>query len=221
MTGKEILQQIPPTDLSDPFPSSDFDDWAESYDQDVLVGGFPFDGYAQVLETALRLADCMPGQSILDLGIGTGNLAERFAHRGCLISGLDYSVRMLELARRKLPQSVLLQADLRQDLPRELGGPYDRIVSAYVFHHFELPFKIALLVRLMQLLKSNGRMVIADLAFSDRLTMASVRKKVGPAWEDEYYWIADETLPELARVGLVASFVSVSSCAGVFVIPKP
>jgi putative AdoMet-dependent methyltransferase len=221
MTGKDELQPDQPADLPDPFPPGEFDDWAHSYDQDVLGGGFPFDGYAQVLATMLRLAEVEAGQSVLDLGVGTGNLSLLFAQSGCLIYGTDYSAQMLERAHHKLPQAVFLQADLRQTWPEELDRPFDRIVSAYVFHHFELIQKVSLLTRLSTLLATNGRMLIADLAFTNQLAMQVVQQAAGSTWEEEFYWNAEETLPVLAQAGLVASFQPVSSCAGVFVIPKP
>lgn len=220
MISNKTLQLNQPANLNDAFPPEDFDEWADKYDRDVLRGGFPFDGYSQVLETTLRLAEAESGQSILDLGVGTGNLSKLFSQRGCLIYGLDYSARMLELARRKLPEAVLLKADLRQDLPGELDCLFDCIVSAYVFHHFELRLKITLIVRLMQFLKPHGRMVISDLAFADRSAMQAIRLQAGLDWEEEFYWIADETLPKLARAGLPGRFEPVSSCAGVFVIPR-
>lgn len=85
----------------------------------------------------------------------------------------------------------------------------------------ELAQKITILTRLSQLLSPDGRIVIADLAFSDRSTLEVAQQAAESDWEEEFYWIADETLPELGRTGLAADFVPVSSCAGVFVIPKP
>ena len=67
----------------------------------------------------------------------------------------------------------------------------------------------------------DGRILIAVLAFTDRLALQTIKQAAGLAWEDEFYWIAAETLPALAQAGLTASFHPVSSCAGVFVIPKP
>jgi putative AdoMet-dependent methyltransferase len=221
MTVGEIRSHIQPLIPADPFPPEDFDDWAQTYDQDVLGAEFPFDGYLQVLETTLRLAEVTPGQSVLDLGVGTGNLSLLFARIGCQIFGIDFSYRMLEYARHKLPQAGLFQADLRQTWPVELDQQFDRIVSSYVFHHFELALKVSLIVKFAKLLKPDGRILIADLAFTDQDAMRAVRQAVGTTWEEEYYWIADETLPELSQAGLPASFLSVSACAGIFVIPKP
>jgi len=220
MISGDEQKQTQLANLRDPFPPADFDAWAISYDQDVLRGDFPFDRYSKVLEFTLRLAEVRPGQSVLDLGIGTGNLSVLFAGQGCRLYGTDFSLPMLEQAQRKLPQAVLFQADLRQPWPEALDGPFDRIVSAYVFHHFDLTEKVTLLTRLSTFLAPGGRMVIADLAFDTKLALQAARQAAGSAWEDEFYWIAEEALPELARAGLNAVFYPVSSYAGVFVVPK-
>src|SRR5215470_3815897 len=41
----------------------------------------------------------LPGQSVLDLGTGTGLLARDFARRGCRVTGLDPSQALLAQAR--------------------------------------------------------------------------------------------------------------------------
>ena len=57
-----------------------FDEWAEHYEQSIRSDcGFPFDGYEQVLDEIVRAADAQCGMKVLDLGIGTGNVAARFA----------------------------------------------------------------------------------------------------------------------------------------------
>jgi hypothetical protein len=55
---------------------------------------------------------------------------------------------MLAEAQIKLPGARLLQADLLGPWPAELDPPFDRVVSAYVFHEFDLTTKIGLLRRI-------------------------------------------------------------------------
>jgi hypothetical protein len=65
-------------------------------------------------------------------------------------------------------------------------------------------------------LTSGGRLVIADIAFPDQSAQETLKKRLGTEWEDEYYWIADESNPILEKAGLKVKYVQVSSCAGVF-----
>ncbi|HBX70014.1 MAG TPA: hypothetical protein DEH25_11725 [Chloroflexi bacterium] len=209
--------------MNDPFPPEDFDAWAESYDQSTLnIKGFPFTGYDQVLSKVFELANAHPGMSILDLGIGTGNLALPFAELGCEIWGTDFSAAMLAQARIKLPQAQLFHADLRASLPPELNRRFDRIISAYVFHHFELAQKIEIIQKLVrEHVAPDGRLLIADIAFPNLAALEAVKHAAGDEWEDEFYWLADETLPTLAAAGLPAAFHLISSCAGIFEITLP
>jgi putative AdoMet-dependent methyltransferase len=203
------------------FPVEDFDDWAETYDDSVLDAAFPFTGYVDLLKTILRLAEPRPGLKVLDLGTGTGNLALRFAHPGCALWCTDFSEAMLARAREKIPGAHFLLHDLRSDLPLRAELRFDRIVSAYVFHHFPLAEKVRILQGLLPRLAPAGTMLIGDIAFADQPALERVKSAAGDDWDDEYYWLADETLPRLHKAGMQAFFTPVSACAGIFSITDP
>ncbi len=208
---------------ADRFPSTDFDPWAETYDHDVISeNAFPFDGYEQVLDTVVRLAAAEAGMSVLDLGTGTANLALRFAANGCELWCTDFSQSMLDKARTKLPGAHFLRHDLREAWPQELERRFDRIVSAYVFHHFELGEKVRLCQTLIhRRLKRSGKFVIADISFDSAATMQAFARGVGDHWELEPYWLADEAIAALTKAGLNVQYTKVSACAGVYCIdPK-
>ena len=206
--------------MNDPFPPEDFDGWAEDYDQSVAnTENFPFTNYSQVLDKVVELARVQRGMNILDLGIGTGNLALNFQALGCQIWGTDFSAAMLEKARIKLPKANLVQADLRGPWPSDLNQRYDRIVSTYVFHHFELNQKIKIIRELAsQHLKTEGCILIGDIAFQNLAALEIVKHAAGDEWEDEFYWLADESLPALKKTGLAVEYIQVSSCAGIFTL---
>ncbi len=205
---------------TDPFPSSEFDPWAETYDHDVATQNrFPFDGYEQALAIVVKLAAPARGMSVLDIGTGTGNLALRFAARGCELWCTDFSEPMLAKAREKLPDAHFVLHDLRAAWPAELNRRFDRIVSAYVFHHFGLEEKVALCKDLTaHHLASGGKLVLADLSFTNRQAMESFAQSVGALWEQEPYWLADESIQALAAAGLKVAYLQVSVCAGIYTI---
>lgn len=208
--------------MTDLFPPAEFDDWAHDYDQSVSGNqGFPLDGYSTVLRTIVQQAAAQPGDAVLDLGIGTGNLAALFNELGCPIWGIDFSEEMLKKARSKLPEAALALNDLRTALPPEFPLRFNHIVSAYTFHHFPLQEKVSLLMCLLNHhLHLDGKLVIGDIAFQDAAAEDQLRRQLGDEWEQEYYWLADESLSALAAAGIRAEYTQVSSCAGVFLITK-
>jgi putative AdoMet-dependent methyltransferase len=193
---------------NDPFPPSDFDGWAESYDQSTReYTDFPFDGYQRVLAAIVSRANPRPG---------TANLALLFARQGCELTCTDFSEAMLAKARAKLPGARFVTHDLRQAWPAELNHRFDCIVSAYVFHHFELEKKVSLCKELVtHRLAPGGGLVIGDLSFPSFAAKETFRQHI-PDWEEEFYWFADESLAGLQEAGLSVDYLQVSPCAGVY-----
>jgi putative AdoMet-dependent methyltransferase len=128
---------------------------------------------------------------------------------------------MLARARAKLPWAHFHLHDLHRPLPAELERGYDRIVSAYVFHHFELPQKVELCRTLTAHLNPGGRLVIADLSFPDLAAMRAFAAVTADLWEEECYWLANDSLATLASAGLTATYEQVSSCAGIYSMSRP
>ncbi len=201
------------------FPSAEFDRWAKEYDAEVGRGqGFPFEGYEKVLERVLQRAAVLPGQRVLDLGCGTGNLTARLVQAGCQVWGSDFSAEMLEVARRKVGAAHFFHHELGKPLPAHVPQCYARIVSTYVFHHFNQNDKIALLTVLSAHLEAGGRIVIGDIAFADAAARQQTRQAAGEEWDEEYYWLVEDDLPALRAAGFRVEFEPVSFCAGVFLI---
>lgn len=199
-----------------------FDRWAADYDFFVGSGteGFPFDGYDRILDRIAELSNPQPGMRILDMGIGTGNLARRFVESGAEIWGIDFSPLMLEEAKKKVPDAHLLEVDIVSEWPSELNIGFDRIVSAYVFHHFKLDKKVELIRKIQEeLLHKDGILVIGDTSYPTFAQRADARRDLGALWDDtEFYWAADEVKLMLWGEGVYIVYEQVSSCGGIYVI---
>lgn len=196
-----------------------FERWAERYDQSVQTDKGIFAGYEQILDEIVRSADAQASMRVLELGIGTGNLAQRFVALGCAVWGVDFSPAMLAIAREKAPQARLLQMDLTGEWLPILQQRFDRIVANFVLHEFDLPTKIAMLERLArQHLVADGLIVIGDIAFP---TAETRRLSGADTWdEDEYYWAVDETEAACAETDLHITFQQVNWCTGIFVVRR-
>ena len=144
-----------------------FDAWADDYDSAVLSADhpFPFAGYQAVLDEIVNQSQIQRNMTVLDLGTGTGNLAALFLAQGCQVSGVDYSHEMLAEASTKFPAAAFVHADLLEDWPPIIQHKFDRVISGYVFHEFDLDTKVSLLQRIAsQHLKTGGCIVIGDTA---------------------------------------------------------
>ena len=197
-----------------------FDEWSRNYEpQRQDNGKFPFCGYKEVLDEIALVSGIVPGMTVLDLGIGTGNLAQRFQTLGCRIWGLDFSSQMLEKARQVLPEAVLIKAGLEDSWPDSLNRRFDRIVSAYVFHEIADEAKINLLKRLStDHLSPGGKIVIGDIAFSSTKLRQQANENWQDLWdEDEHYWAADEIIAKCRLIGLEVVYKQISICGGVFI----
>jgi hypothetical protein len=72
-----------------------------------------------------------------------------------------------------------------------------------------------------QYLASQGRVVVADIAYPDQTARTQAGAYWGRLWsEAEHYWAADETIVACKAIGLSCTYQQVSSCAGVFVIER-
>jgi putative AdoMet-dependent methyltransferase len=201
------------------FPPAEFDSWAAEYDEDVYSdNSFPFEGYSTILQTIVDQADPRPNSSVLDLGIGTGNLAQQFFKRDCVIWGLDFSAKMLAKAKIKLPSANLEQADITAEWPPSFLRQFDYVVSAYTFHHFPRDGKVRLVQDILtNHLSPGGRLIIGDVAFKDADEQKKYRDKLGDEWEEEYYWLVNETLGDFAIINIPTRFIKISDCAGIFI----
>ena len=133
---------------------------------------------------------------------------------------MDLSSKMLGKAREKVPAGVFVHADLLRGRPRKLDIIFDRVVSAYTFHHFDLNKKVELLESIVSgYLTPGGKVVIGDVSFPSVRIREMTRGRSVDRWdEDEFYWAADETTEACRAAGLKVEYRQVSFCGGVFVV---
>lgn len=105
----------------------------------------------------LDLVGHVTDRDVLDIGCGTGPLAEQLAQRGARVSGFDSSPQMIEIARERLGDDVDLQlADLAAPLPYS-DDSFDAACASLVFHY--LADWVDALAEIKRVLRPGGRLV--------------------------------------------------------------
>jgi 2-polyprenyl-3-methyl-5-hydroxy-6-metoxy-1,4-benzoquinol methylase len=91
-----------------------YERWATAHASEHLVSGWSERGLARRLALVLRsirAAGVKPGGRILDLGVGPGTYARSLKEFGFSCLGLDYSGKVLEVAKRKDRAGDYVQAE--------------------------------------------------------------------------------------------------------------
>jgi ubiquinone/menaquinone biosynthesis C-methylase UbiE len=84
-------------------------------------------------EGALSLCPLVPGQAVLDLGCGSGDVSGLLAARGLSVTGVDGNEELVAAAREQYPACRFEQQDLRQlNLPpNSFDGMWCSFTAAY------------------------------------------------------------------------------------------
>ncbi|MBM4079111.1 MAG: methyltransferase domain-containing protein [Planctomycetes bacterium] len=158
---------------SEPSPAKtwDFDEYdgLERYDERMRSSKRLC--YEETLRRLPELAGAKAGDSVLDIGCGTGNSAVPFLQLGCRVVGMDPSQKMLKLAEDKLRRhtgafSVQHVDDPFLRIPFD-AETFDVVVAAYAIHHLDEPAKQRAVREMKRVLKPGGRIVVADTMFHD------------------------------------------------------
>jgi len=133
---------------------------------------------SQLGKGIVDLLDPQPGETVLDLGCGTGDLAHEMAMRGAKVIGMDLSPWMIEAARAKYPDISFLMGDGEQFV---LDEPVDAIFSNAALHWMKRAEKVVACV--WNALKPGGRFVAE---FGGQGNVAAVIGAIGRVLEWDY-----------------------------------
>ena len=119
---------------------------------------------------------CRQGTRLLDVCTGPGILAGAALERGAQVVGLDFSGKLIDIARRKVPGAEFQQGDA-QPLPFE-DESFDAVVCGYGVIHVPEPQKA--LSEMHRVLKPGGYLAASVWEAQSRLTVSgfsSVRSR--------------------------------------------
>jgi demethylmenaquinone methyltransferase/2-methoxy-6-polyprenyl-1,4-benzoquinol methylase len=135
-----------------------FDKVAERYDvtNDVLSLGQDRRWRKRVVE----LVGPKPGELILDLAAGTGTSSQPFADAGATVVPCDFSIGMLEVGKRALPDLPFTAGDGMR-LPFA-DDTFDAVTISFGLRNIVDPIKG--LRELLRVTKSGGRIVVCEFS---------------------------------------------------------
>jgi ubiquinone/menaquinone biosynthesis C-methylase UbiE len=176
--------------------SAFFDRLAEDWDEST-------DHHPSKLERIVRLLALEPGDTVLDVGCGTGvmvpYLVERVDENGGIVA-IDISPKMIEVAERKFPPEEypnveFIAADVNEI---RLGNGYDAVICYSCFPHFH--DQRATIRHLSQGLKTGGTLAVAHSESRDAINAIHAN---GPEEiRDDYLPQANEIAEMMADAGL-------------------
>ena len=140
----------------------------------------------------LRLARPRPGERALDLCCGTGDLALALAHSGLDAVGLDFSGRMLDVARSRAGKTEAAQAGTvrfvqgdAQQIPFP-NGTFDLVTVGYGLRN--LANWRAGLAEMVRVSRPGARLLVLDFG-----------KPENPFWRNLYFGYLRLVVPVLGR----------------------
>jgi len=139
--------------------------WASEYDifSRLLRLGVNQPNSRMVLE----LARINPGDIVLDVCCGTGNLtltAQSYAKPGGKVFGIDASPEMIEVAKKKASHSgseVVFEVGLIEKLAFP-DATFDTVINRLAIHHLPDDVKHRGFEEILRVLKPGGHLLIAD-----------------------------------------------------------
>lgn len=120
-------------------------------------------------EKALGLASLKPGESVLDIGCGTGTLAiaaKRRVGSAGRVYGLDASPEMIARASKKAKKAgveILFKNGIVEALPFP-DGQFDVVMSTVMLHHLGRKARQQCAQEVRRVLKPGGRVLAVDFA---------------------------------------------------------
>ncbi|RCK18818.1 class I SAM-dependent methyltransferase [Thalassospira lucentensis] len=161
---------------------------------------------------------CSEGNTVLDLGTGTGVLPRTLAKYGAKFIGADISEHQIARARQ-LSQGLNIEYVVSPaeevDFP---ANTFDTVLACMCFTYFD---KTKLMPRIHKMLKENGRFAIMSLVWLPKESEIAKRGEelvleVNPDWNGVGYdrpKFTKEGIPESYKVDLSSGFTVDESCA--------
>jgi len=187
----------------DQIMKSEMEKMVDSYDAYMKRATF---GREQALRQAtVELAGVKPGDSILEVGCGTGTLtlaAKKAAGSSGKACGIDIIPGMIEASQRKA-------AEAKEEIDFRLAGIdsipfpadyFDEVMCSFMIFHMSETTRQKGIPEIQRVLKPGGRLLIVDLALPTQPFQQAIAKKLlGFSADDDLH----NLIPLLESTGFI------------------
>ncbi len=153
----------------------EFNKMAWIYDPAVSLIGAIVGGEKRLRERILKLADIKNGDRVIDIGCGTGTsalIAAKYVGDKGEVVGIDFSDKMLDIARMKLEEHGLRNVTFLKANAEEISYPdsyFDKVTVFAALHEMNHEGRINTLKEIYRLLKIGGNALIADYDLPEKI----------------------------------------------------
>ena len=105
-----------------------------------------------------------PGDKVLDLGCGNGRYLPLFRENGVEYFGMDFSEKLIELAKNKYPEANFITGDaLTLPFPENF---FNKVYGIAILHHIPSEeFRLRFLKEIKRILKPGGLLILTAWKF--------------------------------------------------------
>jgi phosphatidylethanolamine/phosphatidyl-N-methylethanolamine N-methyltransferase len=179
--GHQAVIRQPHTALDADSVRAAYRRWAKVYD--TVFGGVSAVGRRR----AVAAANALPGQRVLEVGVGTGLALPRYSNSK-RITGIDLSADMLELARNRVREEGLRNVEALHEMDAEQtafeDGRFDVAVAMFVASVVPNPRK--LYAEMRRVVRPGGYLLFVNHFAAER----------GPRW-----WVERALAPASRKLG--------------------
>lgn len=139
--------------------------WAPQYDLFTRLAGLGVNRPNSTM--VVELAKIKAGDTVLDVGCGTGNLtmtAKSAVGKSGKVYGIDAAPEMIELAQKKARQEgieVTFEIGLVEKIPFP-NASFDVVINRLMIHHLPDDLKHQAFAEILRVLKPGGSLLVAD-----------------------------------------------------------
>jgi ubiquinone/menaquinone biosynthesis C-methylase UbiE len=191
-------------DIDAPFFQSEYETTKEKYDDEFIYGRYQIN---EELEAMIK--ELKPGARILDIGSGTGHLANFFHKKGFHVTGIEPSLNMLNYARKNFPDIEFIEG-ISSELPFQ-DNEFDLIFSIEVMRYPEDIMKTYKEVQ--RVLKKDGYFFVthvntfsSDFYYFFYHLKGLVKKAGNKMYQNCYFTSAEKETKNLKDVGFSRAY---------------